>query len=95
MKTGPFDFSEATPDTFSLATSYTFPHNSNDAHGYDQVLGIAVMDQGGTCAGGAVVIPQTSSGEVSDALPSVFVPVDMSNAKKCTAEDAKDTYGRS
>jgi hypothetical protein len=96
MKTGPFDFSEATPDTFSFGMSYTFPHASKDSHGYDQVMGIAVMDQNGTCAGGAVVIPQ--AGDFTPApdntLPSVFVPVDMSNAKKCSAEVANDTYGR-
>ncbi len=96
MKAGPFDFSEATPDTFSFGMSYTFPHDSKESHGYDQVMGIAVMDQSGTCAGGAVVIPQagdfTPAGD--NAMPSVFVPVDMSNAKKCTAEVANDTYGR-
>ena len=97
MKTGPFDFSDATPDTFSFGMSYTFPHDSKESHGYDQVMGIAVMDQGGTCAGGAVVIPQAGdfTPAADGALPTVFVPVDMSNAKKCTAEVAKDTYGRS
>jgi hypothetical protein len=97
MKVGPFDFSEAAPDTFSFGQSYTFPHNSKDSHGYDQVMGIAVEDTSGTCAGGAVVIPQAGdfTPAPDNALPTVFVPVDMSSAKKCTAEVANDTYGRS
>jgi hypothetical protein len=95
MKVTLFYDQPATPDTFSLAQSYTFPSNATDSHAYDSILGFAVMDQGGTCAGGAVVIPQKSVGEASDALPSVFVPVDMSKASKCSAEVAQDTYGKS
>jgi hypothetical protein len=97
MKVGPFDFSEAAPNTFSFGQSYTFPHDSKDSHGYDEVMGIAVMDQSGSCAGGAVVIPQAGdfTPAPDNALPTVFVPVDLSSAKKCTAEVANDTYGKS
>jgi len=97
MKDDGFGITEATPDTFSLGGSYTFPHDSKESHGYDQVMGIAVMDQSGTCAGGAVVIPQAGdfTPAPDDALPTVFAPVDMSNAKQCTAEVANEIYGRS
>jgi hypothetical protein len=95
MKVTLFYDQPATADTFSLAQSYTFPSGASDDHAYDSILGFAVMDQKGACAGGVVVIPEKGPGEASDALPSVFAPVDMSNASKCSAEVAQDTYGKS
>ena len=92
MKATLFPDQKATPDTFSMADSFTFDQNASEGHGYDQILAFAVMDQSGTCAGGAVVIPQAADGTASDALPSVFEPVDMGGAPECTAEAAQDTY---
>ncbi len=61
---------------------------------FDQLYAFAVADTRGRCAGGAIVIPgDNANRKVSDEkMPTVFKPIDMSNAKSCSGDAAGKNY---
>jgi hypothetical protein len=78
LKFGIFYSVAATPDTVSSSDYFL----------------IAGADTNGKCAGGVAVIPgDKANNKTSESkVPTVFKPVDMTNAKSCTGEAANEKY---
>jgi hypothetical protein len=83
----------ADPNTVSSSDTFLIS-GSETAGRFDQLYAFAVADAKGKCAGGAAVIPgDDAKRKVSDAkVPTLFKPIDMSNAKSCTGETAGENY---
>ena len=81
----------ADPNTVSASDAFLISGLSGN---FDQLYAFAVADTNGKCAGGAAVIPgDNANRRVSEEkVPSVFKPVDMSNAKSCTGDAASENY---
>jgi hypothetical protein len=92
LKSALFADSEPTVSTFSVSSGFlTSRSASGTPHYNDRILGLALKDSGGRCAGGVIVIPAVN-GQIATGAPTVFQPVDMSGAPKCSAESAADVY---
>ncbi|MBD0325926.1 MAG: hypothetical protein ICV68_05815 [Pyrinomonadaceae bacterium] len=81
----------AAPDTVSSSDYFLISGVSGN---FDQLYAFAVADTNGKCAGGAAVIPgDNANNKTSEAkVPTVFKPIDMTNAKSCTGEAAGENY---
>ena len=92
LKSALFADSEPTVSTFSVSGGFlTSRSASGTPHYNDRILGLALKDSAARCAGGVIVIPAVN-GKIADGAPTVFQPVDMSGAPKCSAEAAADVY---
>jgi hypothetical protein len=80
-------------DAGSVSASDTFLISGTSGN-FDQLYTFAVMDTKGKCAAGAALIPgDAAARKTSEAkVPTVFKPIDMSNAKTCSGRDAGDNY---
>lgn len=81
----------ADPNTVSASDAFLISGASGN---FDQIYAFSVADTKGKCAGGVAVIPgDNANRKVSEEkAPSVFKPVDMSNAKSCTGSAASENY---
>jgi hypothetical protein len=92
LKSALFASSEPTVSTFSVSSGFlTSRSASGTPHYNDRILGLALKDGAGRCAGGVIVIPAVN-GQIASGAPTVFQPVDMAAAPKCSAEGAADVY---
>jgi hypothetical protein len=84
---------KADPNTVSASDNFLTTGAAVSGN-YDRLYAFAVADTKGKCAGGAAVIPgDTPNRKVSDAVvPTVFKPIDMSNAKQCSGDAAGENY---
>lgn len=84
---------KADPNTVSASDTFLTTGAAVSGN-YDRLYAFAVADTKGKCAGGAAVIPgDTPNRKVSDAVvPTVFKPIDMSNAKSCSGDAAGENY---
>ncbi|HEX8000507.1 MAG TPA: hypothetical protein VF528_19145 [Pyrinomonadaceae bacterium] len=91
LKFGIFYSVAATPDTVSSSDYFLIAGGEG---GFDQIYAFAVADTNGKCAGGVAVIPgDKANNKTSESkVPTVFKPVDMTNAKSCTGEAANEKY---
>ena len=80
-------------DANTVSASDTFLISGASGN-FDQLYSFAVVDTNGKCAAGAAVIPgDAANRKISEAsAPTIFMPIDMSNAKSCSGRDAGDNY---
>jgi hypothetical protein len=83
----------ADPNTVSASDAFLTTGAAVSGN-YDRLYAFAVADTKGKCAGGAAVIPgDTPTRKVSDdTVPTVFKPIEMSNARACTGDAAGENY---
>ena len=81
----------ADPNTVSASDAFLI---SGVSENFDQLYAFAVADMKGNCAGGVAVIPgDTANRKISEEkAPTVFKPVDMSDAKTCSGDAASKNY---
>lgn len=91
LKFGVFYSVAADPNTVSSSDYFLI---SGAEGNFDQIYAFAVADTNGKCAGGTAVIPgDNANRKTSEAkVPTVFKPIDMTNAKSCTGEAANENY---
>lgn len=81
----------ANPNTVSASDAFLISGVSGN---FDQLYAFAVADTKGKCAGGVAVIPGDNANRKisNEKAPTVFQPIDMSNAESCTGDAAGKNY---